>query len=284
MWPLPWFHANPHSAGNSAARLVLAGVLALFALGASNSGAISLTLLACPLACDFLCQHRWNGWAAARSVTVWMSLALVLIFLAAAYHILPERWIWWTLRAGRGHWDAGHFWAPLATQFFHRGWIHLGLNLTGIMLFGTRVEAIVGPRPYLGLILLAGLVTGFAPLVIQPLPWIHGASGIVMAVAAAWPALLLTRSGAVRLLESDRLAGAFLFVLFLHLSAIIAIVILHSARESHVAFVLSTLCGVASAIRFRRLQRRRFERLLKEFLARKQQRERRARARFSGAA
>lgn len=83
---------------------------------------------------------------------------------------------------------ATDLWTPLTAMFIHGGWVHLGLNLLFLRVFGDNVEAEMGSLGFLGFYLASGLIA-FAmqylagPL--SPVP-IAGASGAVAGVMGAY--------------------------------------------------------------------------------------------------
>jgi membrane associated rhomboid family serine protease len=60
---------------------------------------------------------------------------------------------------------AGEWWslllAPIAYQFLHGGWVHLGVNMVTLAAFGAPVERLLGSRRFVLFYLSAGVVAGF---------------------------------------------------------------------------------------------------------------------------
>lgn len=54
----------------------------------------------------------------------------------------------------------GFFWQLFTFQFLHGGWLHLGLNMIGLFVFGRVLERVLGPKKYLALYLLSGVAGG----------------------------------------------------------------------------------------------------------------------------
>lgn len=74
------------------------------------------------------------------------------------------------------HW--GHFstekgffglevWRLITFQFLHFGWVHLGLNMLGLWLFGPEVEEYLGRKRYLALYLVCGVFGAVAYLLLN---------------------------------------------------------------------------------------------------------------------
>ncbi|MFI4998408.1 MAG: rhomboid family intramembrane serine protease [Reyranellales bacterium] len=77
--------------------------------------------------------------------------------------------------------------APLAYQFLHGGWAHLGINMLSLAAFGAPVERLLGPRRFVAFYFSAGLVAGFVHVLFfsdSPDPVI-GASGAISGVFGA---------------------------------------------------------------------------------------------------
>lgn len=100
-------------------------------------------------------------------------LALLAVLLAA--HLLP--WLF--------HWDVSPFllqpaafWtAPLSLpnllsllsyQFFHAGFLHLGVNMGMLLAFGSAMERIAGPLKFLPFYLLFGVIAALAQAAAMP--------------------------------------------------------------------------------------------------------------------
>ena len=74
------------------------------------------------------------------------------------------------------------------SMFLHGGWLHLGGNMLFLWVFGNNIEDRMGPGPYLGFYLLAGLAAAAAHIAVQPdstVP-VVGASGAVAGVMGAY--------------------------------------------------------------------------------------------------
>lgn len=54
----------------------------------------------------------------------------------------------------------GFFWQPVTFLFLHAGWLHLVMNLFGLLVFGIPVERSVGARRMVTLFLVGGLLGG----------------------------------------------------------------------------------------------------------------------------
>jgi rhomboid family protein len=58
----------------------------------------------------------------------------------------------------------GYVWQLLTFQFMHAGWLHLIFNCVAIYFFGTPVEAALGPRRFLTLYLMSGVIGGLVQM------------------------------------------------------------------------------------------------------------------------
>jgi len=84
--------------------------------------------------------------------------------------------------------------APIAYQFLHGGWLHLGVNMLSLAAFGAPVERTLGSRRFVLFYLSAGIVAGAVHVLFfadSPDP-VVGASGAISGVFGA--VLLLMRS------------------------------------------------------------------------------------------
>jgi membrane associated rhomboid family serine protease len=85
--------------------------------------------------------------------------------------------------------------APIAYQFLHGGWIHVGVNMLSLAAFGAPVERTLGPRRFVLFYLSAGIVAGLGHVLINANSHdpVIGASGAVSGVFGA--VLFLLRRG-----------------------------------------------------------------------------------------
>jgi len=61
------------------------------------------------------------------------------------------------------HWPllrAGCFWQPVTYMFLHAGWMHLGLNMLTVLLFGSGLESEIGGRRFWRVFLWGGVLGG----------------------------------------------------------------------------------------------------------------------------
>lgn len=84
--------------------------------------------------------------------------------------------------------------APIAYQFLHGGWVHLGANMLSLAAFGAPVERALGPRRFLLFYLSAGVVAGAVHVLFfaESVNPVIGASGAISGVFGA--VLMLMRS------------------------------------------------------------------------------------------
>ena len=97
--------------------------------------------------------------------------------------------------------DTGASWlsligAPIAYQFLHGGWIHVGVNMLSLAAFGAPVERTLGPRRFVLFYLAAGIVAGLVHVLFNSgsADPVVGASGAVSGVFGA-VLMLMRRSG-----------------------------------------------------------------------------------------
>ena len=81
--------------------------------------------------------------------------------------------------------------ALVYSMFLHGSWLHIGGNMLFLWIFGNNIEDRMGPLPYLGFYLLAGIVASAAHILVQPdstVP-VLGASGAIAGVMGAYVVL-----------------------------------------------------------------------------------------------
>ena len=88
--------------------------------------------------------------------------------------------------------DPGAAWwslllAPIAYQFLHGGWVHLGVNMITLAAFGAPVERLLGVRRFVLFYLSAGIVAGFVHVLFysDSADPVIGASGSISGVFGA---------------------------------------------------------------------------------------------------
>ncbi len=95
---------------------------------------------------------------------------------------------WFALsREGISH---GYYWQLVTYMFLHGGLLHLAVNCLGLYFAGREVETICGPRHFLALYFLGGIVGGAAQLLTGQDAPLVGASGGVCSVLMAFTTLL----------------------------------------------------------------------------------------------
>lgn len=147
---------------------------------------------------DYMKEPDWRG---RRSVTVWLILANVLVFIL---QLVADRFFG---RFPFDHYFAlsqdgilhGRLWQLLTFQFLHGGPIHLLLNCWALYVFGRDLEEHLGRTSFLKLYLFSGVVGGLVQLLCA---WIApryfggmlvGASAGVFGLIAAYAALFPER-------------------------------------------------------------------------------------------
>jgi rhomboid protease GluP len=130
--------------------------------------------------------HHAHATRPVISYVIVASLVVVhgfVVWKPGAIHDLGVFWSPWVLE--RGEW-----WRVVSAVFLHAGWMHLAMNIFGLLWFGPFVERFLG-RLRFALVYLAGGIGGFAVLAgLDALGWREptaalGASGAVMAMIGA---------------------------------------------------------------------------------------------------
>ncbi len=86
----------------------------------------------------------------------------------------------------------GEAWRTLAATFLHFGWLHLTLNMFGLLLLGPFVERSIGSFRYLGLYLTSGILSMLGAAYFSAADAVVvGASGSIMAITGAQLVLAL---------------------------------------------------------------------------------------------
>lgn len=78
--------------------------------------------------------------------------------------------------------------ALLTSQFLHGGWLHLAGNMLFLWIFGDNVEDEFGHMPFLAFYLVAGMLSGLAHVVADPVSYVPtvGASGAIAGVMGGY--------------------------------------------------------------------------------------------------
>lgn len=166
----------------------------------------------------------------------------------------------------------GFLWQLVTYLFLHGGWLHLGLNMLTVLLFGAGLELEVGSRRFWAIFLVGGALGGLfwvafdvaQPLLAAASPVLAralalrtqsgvygtciGASGGVFALIGAYAALFPRRETVVLILFFPLKMKARTLALVLGVLTIIEAVLLHSqvAYTAHLAGgVAGYLYGVA---------------------------------------
>lgn len=87
----------------------------------------------------------------------------------------------------------GEWWRLVTAAFLHYGFIHLGMNMLILYLFGPALERVLGSMRFLLLYLAAGLAGSAGALLLSPLAVTVGASGAIYGLFGA--ILVLERQG-----------------------------------------------------------------------------------------
>ena len=125
-------------------------------------------------------------------VVSWTLIAVnILVFMAfyplgSAASVLAVYHDWGMVPARIS--DGDGLLTPVTALFLHGGWLHLGLNMLFLRVFGDNVEAEMGPLRFVGFYLACGLIAfalQFIARTDSPVP-IAGASGAVAGVMGAY--------------------------------------------------------------------------------------------------
>ena len=81
-------------------------------------------------------------------------------------------------------WGAGEYYRLLTAMFIHFGWTHLFFNITGMLIFGTRIERHYGKGAFLIIYFVSGLAASVASLLFTQ-GFSAGASGVVYGLLGA---------------------------------------------------------------------------------------------------
>ena len=121
---------------------------------------------------------------AAQNVVAAAPVRTVLLGPDASAHVLVQDPLAFLFAIHGIGLSLGFVWTPFSYVFLHVSWLHLAMNLVGLLVFGSAVEATAGRRTMLGLFIGSGLVGGLASA--QPC---MGASAAVLGLAGAYAAL-----------------------------------------------------------------------------------------------
>lgn len=114
----------------------------------------------------------------------------------------------------------GEWWRLVTALFVHAGWLHLLVNLFGLMQLGLILERLVGPLAFAAVYLAAGVFSSVAHLYASPVIVSVGGSGAIFGtyalLLASWMWGLLRRvPGTIPAAVAKRLApAAGVFVLY----------------------------------------------------------------------
>jgi membrane associated rhomboid family serine protease len=115
----------------------------------------------------------------------------------------------------------GHqYWRLFTAMFLHAGLLHLALNMYGLYLFGSIVEAAFGQVRFLAIYVAAGLMASVASFVFSdPGSVAVGASGAIFGLLGAWVAFNFRRRGSAFAAANLRMAAILIGInLFLGFS------------------------------------------------------------------
>jgi rhomboid protease GluP len=139
--------------------------------------------------------------------------------------------------------DEGEWWRVITAVFLHASWLHLAMNVIGLLWFGRFVERFLGRLRFL-LVYVAGGIGGFAVLAaLDVLGWRDptaalGASGAVMALIGASIGIFVRGSSRSHV-AARRLRDMLTFV------AIQVVFDILAPRVSMTAHVAGLVTGVA---------------------------------------
>lgn len=133
-------------------------------------------------------QQRDSGFWSYSKVAVFLIAANVVMHVFSHYTI-PGRAFFEEMILYSGNVLKGNYWCFLSSGFLHSNWMHLGLNMLAILIFGHIVEKRMGSRTtlfiYFGAMFLSMLFSLVIYVVfLQKNVAIIGASGAVMGLMA----------------------------------------------------------------------------------------------------
>jgi len=83
----------------------------------------------------------------------------------------------------------GFFWQPLTYMFLHAGWMHLGLNMLTVLLFGAGLESEIGGRRFWRVFLWGGVLGGLGWLTVTAvLSLLPSMAALTQWMPSAWRA------------------------------------------------------------------------------------------------
>jgi len=134
-----------------------------------------------------------------RVAPLTVGLGVLLIALTALIEIGGSSGDLWSLiRAGglfRPAVGEGDWWRLVSATFLHGGWLHLGLNVYALIMFGRFVEPLYGTARFFVLYVASGVIGFWASFRFSATPLSVGASGSIFGLLGAAIAILLARRG-----------------------------------------------------------------------------------------
>ncbi|MBA3348158.1 MAG: rhomboid family intramembrane serine protease [Actinobacteria bacterium] len=153
----------------------------------------------------------------------------------------------------------GEWWRLITAAFLHYGFIHLGMNMLALWLFGPALENVLGPARFLMLYLVGGLAGSAGALLLTPNAATVGASGAIYGLFGA--ILVLERQGTYVFGGSviPLLVINFAFTLFIpgiskgghiggFIGGVLAILVLSRFGKQRVAHARNDLLGYAGLV------------------------------------
>jgi len=153
----------------------------------------------------------------------------------------------------------GEWWRLITAAFLHYGFIHLGMNMLALWLFGPALESALGPARFLMLYLVGGLAGSAGALLLTPTAATVGASGAIYGLFGA--ILVLERQGTYVFGGSviPLLVINFAFTLFIpgiskgghiggFVGGVLAILVLSRFGKQRVAHARNDLLGYAGLV------------------------------------
>jgi rhomboid-like protein len=103
----------------------------------------------------------------------------------------------------------GFFWQPVTYMFLHGGWMHLGLNMLTVLLFGSGLESEIGGRRFWRVFLWGGVLGGLGWLAVTAvLPLLPSLAALTQWMPPALRAWTGTADAAGRSLDTALCIGA----------------------------------------------------------------------------
>jgi rhomboid protease GluP len=118
----------------------------------------------------------------------------LLLYLATALPIFPNRSIFELLSGVNLYIVNGEYWRLVSPIFMHAGFAHMLFNSFSLVLFGPALEQLLGRTKFTLFYLVAGIAANIATLALEPLTYTHvGSSGAIFGLFGFYIAITVFR-------------------------------------------------------------------------------------------